>query len=159
MSSTTVVSNLNADLLDGNHASKFYENGYTMFGYTINASSLNVNTYYPVTFNIGTSSNVRIECRVALNSGTKPSWSTHASGFSVRKIWEVNGSGWDTNPINRRILVSDYAFTSTDPVRGIGQLSNGSIEYVYVRGGGKYHFYISHNVVPTLRTSTYTNNS
>lgn len=159
VSSTTVVSNLNADLLDGNHASKFYENGYTMFGYTINASSLNVNTYYPVTFNIGTSSNVRIECRVALNSGTKPSWSTHTSGFSVRKIWEVNGSGQGTNPINRRILVSDYAYTSTDPVRGIGQMSNGSIEYVYVRGGGKYHFYISHNVVPTLRTSTYTNNS
>lgn len=159
VSSTTVVSNLNADLLDGYHASKFYENGYTMFGYTINASSLNVNTYYPVTFSIGASSNVRIECRVALNSGTKPSWSTHADGFSVRKIWEVNGSGWGTNPINRRILVSDYAFTSTDPVRGIGQMSNGSIEYVYVRGGGKYHFYISHNVVPTLRTSTYTNNS
>lgn len=159
VSSTTVVSNLNADLLDGYHASKFYENGYTMFGYTINASSLNVNTYYPVTFSIGASSNVRIECRVALNSGTKPSWSTHTSGFSVRKIWEVNGSGWGTNLINRRILVSDYAFTSTDPVRGIGQMSNGSIEYVYVRGGGKYHFYISHNVVPTLRTSTYTNNS
>lgn len=159
VSSTTVVSNLNADLLDGYHASKFYENGYTMFGYTINASSLNVNTYYPVTFSIGASSNVRIECRVALNSGTKPSWSTHASGFSVRKIWEVNGSGWGTNPINRRILVSDYAYTSTDPVRGVGQMSNGSIEYVYVRGGGKYHFYISHNVVPTLRTSTYTNNS
>lgn len=159
VSSTTVVSNLNADLLDGNHASKFYENGYTMFGYTINASSLNVNTYYPVTFNIGASSNVRIECRVALNSGTKPSWSTHASGFSVRKIWEVNGSGWGTNPVNRRILVSDYAFTSVDPVRGVGQLTNSSVEYVYVRGGGKYFFYVSHNISPILRTSTYTTNS
>lgn len=159
VSSTTVVSNLNADLLDGLHASKFYENGYTMFGYTINASSLNVDTYYPVTFSIGAIPNVRIECRVALNSETKPSWSTHAKGFSVRKIWEVNGSGWGTNPINRRILVSDYAFTSTDPVRGIDQMSYSSIEYVYVRGGGKYHFYISHNVVPTLRTSTYTNKS
>lgn len=159
VSSTTVVSNLNADLLDGNHASKFYENGYTMFGYTINASSLNVNTYYPVTFNIGASSNVRIECRVALNSGTKPSWSTHASGFSVRKIWEVNDSGWGTNPVNRRILVSDYAFATADPVRGVGQLTNSSVEYVYVRGGGKYYFYTSHNISPVLRTSTYTTNS
>lgn len=159
VSSTTVVSNLNADLLDGNHASKFYENGYTMFGYTINASSLNVNTYYPVTFNIGSSPNVRIECRVALNSGTKPSWSTHTSGFSVRKIWEVNGSGWGTNPVNRRILVSDYAFASADPVRGVGQLTNSSVEYVYVRGGGKYFFYVSHNISPILRTSTYTTNS
>lgn len=159
VSSTTVVSNLNADLLDGYHASKFYENGYTMFGYTINASSLNANTYYPVTFNIGASSNVRIECRVALNSGTKPSWSTHASGFSVRKIWEVNGSGWGTNPVNRRILVSDSAFATADPVRGVGQLTNSSVEYVYVRGGGKYYFYTSHNISPVLRTSTYTTNS
>lgn len=159
VSSTTVVSNLNADLLDGNHASKFYENGYTMFGYTINASSLNVNTYYPVTFNIGASSNVRIECRVALNSGTKPSWSTHTSGFSVRKIWEVNDSGGGTNPVNRRILVSDYAFATADPVRGVGQLTNSSVEYVYVRGGGKYYFYTSHNISPVLRTSTYTTNS
>lgn len=159
VSSTTVVSNLNADLLDGNHASKFYENGYTMFGYTINASSLNANTYYPVTFNIGASINVRIECRVALNSGTKPSWSTHTSGFSVRKIWEVNGSGWGTNPVNRRILVSDYAFVTADPVRGVGQLTNSSVEYVYVRGGGKYYFYTSHNISPVLRTSTYTTNS
>lgn len=159
VSSTTVVSNLNADLLDGNHASKFYENGYTMFGYTINASSLNVDTYYPVTFNIGASSNVRIECRVALNSGTKPSWSTHTSGFSVRKIWEVNDSGGGTNPVNRRILVSDYAFATADPVRGVGQLTNSSVEYVYVRGGGKYYFYTSHNISPVLRTSTYTTNS
>ena len=159
VSSTTVVSNLNADLLDGNHASKFYENGYIMFGYTINASSLNVNTYYPVTFSIDASSNVRIECRVALNSGTKPSWSTHASGFSVRKIWEVNGSGWGTNPVNRRILVSDYAFATADPVRGVGQLTSSSVEYVYVRGGGNYYFYTSHNISPVLRTSTYTTNS
>ena len=159
VSSTTVVSNLNADLLDGLHASKFYENGYTMFSYTINASSLNANTYYPVTFNIDASINVRIECRVALNSGTKPSWSTHTSGFSVRKIWEVNGSGWGTNPVNRRILVSDYAFVTADPVRGVGQLTNSSVEYVYVRGGGKYYFYTSHNISPVLRTSTYTTNS
>lgn len=159
VSSTTVVSNLNADLLDGYHASKFYENGYTMFSYTINASSLNVNTYYPVTFSIGSSPNVRIECRVALNSGTKPSWSTHASGFSVRKIWEVNGSGQGTNPVNRRILVSDSAYASADPVRGVGQLTNSSVEYVYVRGGGKYFFYVSHNISPILRTSTYTTNS
>lgn len=159
VSSTTVVSNLNADLLDGNHASKFYENGYTMFGYTINASSLNVDTYYPVTFDINANSNVRIECRVALNSETKPSWSTHIRGFSVKKIWEVNGSGWGTSPVNRRILVSDYAFATADPVRGVEQLTNSSVEYVYVRGGGKYYFYTSHNISPVLRTSTYTTNS
>lgn len=157
--STTVVSNLNADMLDGYHAASFYQYGYVMFARTIDASALSTSTYYPVTFSIGSHSNVRIECRVSLNSGTKPSWSTHASGFSVRKIWEVNGSGWGTNPINRRILVSDYTFADSDPVRGVGQLSNSSVEYVYVRGGGKYLFYISHNISATLHTSTYTTNS
>lgn len=156
VSSTTVVSNLNADMLDGYHAASFYQYGYVMFARTIDASALSTSTYYPVTFSIEGHSNVRIECRVSLNSGTKPSWSTHVSGFSVRKIWEVNGSGGGTNPINRRILVSDYAFAYSDPVRGIGQLSNGSVEYVYVRGGGKYLFYISHNISATLHTSTYT---
>ena len=159
VSSTTVVSNLNADMLDGYHAASFYQYGYVMFARTIDASALSTSTYYPVTFSIGSHSNVRIECRVSLNSGTKPSWSTHASGFSVRKIWEVNGSGQGTNPINRRILVSDYAFADSDPVRGVGQLSNSSEEYVYVRGGGKYLFYISHNISATLHTSTYTTNS
>lgn len=159
VSSTTVVSNLNADMLDGYHAASFYQYGYVMFARTIDASALSTSTYYPVTFSIGSHSNVRIECRVSLNSGTKPSWSTHASGFSVRKIWEVNGSGWGANPINRRILVSDYAFADSDPVRGVGQLSNSSEEYVYVRGGGKYLFYISHNISATLHTSTYTTNS
>lgn len=159
VSSTTVVGNLNSDMLDGYHAASFYQYGYVMFDRTIDASALSTSTYYPVTFSIGSHSNVRIECRVSLNSGTKPSWSTHASGFSVRKIWEVNGSGWGTNPINRRILVSDYAFADSDPVRGVGQLSNSSVEYVYVRGGGKYLFYISHNISATLHTSTYTTNS
>ena len=159
VSSTTVVSNLNADMLDGYHAASFYQYGYVMFARTIDASALSTSTYYPVTFSIGSHSNVRIECRVSLNSGTKPSWSTHANGFSVRKIWEVNGSGWGTNLINRRILVSDYAFADSDPVRGVGQLSNSSEEYVYVRGGGKYLFYISHNISATLHTSTYTTNS
>lgn len=159
VSSTTVVGNLNSDMLDGYHAASFYQYGYVMFARTIDASALSTSTYYPVTFSIGSHSNVRIECRVSLNSGTKPSWSTHPSGFSVRKIWEVNGSGWGTNPINRRILVSDYAFADSDPVRGVGQLSNSSVEYVYVRGGGKYLFYISHNISATLHTSTYTTNS
>lgn len=159
VSSTTVVGNLNSDMLDGYHAASFYQYGYVMFARTIDASALSTSTYYPVTFSIGSHSNVRIECRVSLNSGTKPSWSTHANGFSVRKIWEVNGSGWGANPINRRILVSDYAFADSDPVRGVGQLSNSSVEYVYVRGGGKYLFYISHNISATLHTSTYTTNS
>ena len=146
----------NADTLDNFHASSFYENGYVMFNHTIDASGLDTNTWYPVIMPIGQFHTVRIEVRVSLNSGTTPPWSTHELGFTVRKIWEVNGYGWGTNRINRRILESDCSYVSEDPVKGIGQLTNSSIEYVYVRGGGKYYFYTSHNVPCTLCTTTYT---
>jgi hypothetical protein len=142
------------DISLSNHTHS-YSDGYVMTHHIIDASGLNQNTYYPVTIPIGSSPNVRIEVIVSLNSGSVPSWSTHSSGFSVRKIWEVNGDGWGTNSINRRILVSDYQHANADPARGIGQLGYSSTEYVYVRGGGKYFFKVSHGIVPTLRTSEF----
>lgn len=149
-------SGLDADTLDGYEASKFYLNGYVMFGYTIDASNLDENTYYPVTFYLGSNKNVRIECIVSLNSNTNPSWATHTNGFSVKKIWESNGNAWGTINVTRRILASDYLHATSDPVRGIGQMLNSGNEYVYVRGGGKYYFYVSHNVKPELRTGIFT---
>ncbi len=135
--------------------------GYVMKLTTIDASSLNANTYYPVIIPVSpySKTSIRIEIEVSLNSNKKPAWSTHDSGFSVRKVWETNGSGWGTATISRRVLVSTYGFASTDPVRGIGQLTNSSNEYVYVRGGGLYYFYTSHGVTPSLKTSTYTASS
>lgn len=130
--------------------------GYMMQLTEIDASGLDENTWYPVVISLGNRNTVRIEVIVGLDSGTKPSWSTHDQGFSVRKIWEVNGLGWGTSPVvNHQVFVSDYVFADTDPVRGLGQLSNTSEEYVFVRGGGKYFFYTSHGVIPELKTETY----
>ncbi|WP_294616450.1 hypothetical protein [uncultured Bacteroides sp.] len=131
--------------------------GYTMSLTTIDATGLDGNTWYPVVMRLGNEHTVRIEVTVGLNSRSVPSWSTHEQGFSVRKIWEVNGSGWGSSSVNRDILVSDYGFADVDPVRGMGQLTNHSDEYVYVRGGGRYFFYTSHNVIPVLHTTTYSN--
>ena len=90
------------------------------------------------------------------NGGT-PSWATHnTKNYGCVKIWETTGNGWGELGIYRKVYLSVFTYTNTDPVRGIGQLGNSSTEYVYVRGGGKYNFYTSHNVVPVLRTSTYT---
>lgn len=144
----------NSDTVDGQHADK-----YIMVPTTIDASTLDVNTYYPVTIWLPTK-NTRIEVEVSLDSGTKPSWSTHNSGFTTRKVWESNGSGWGTTSIERNIFVSVYSFALEDPVRGIGQLTNSSIEYVYVRGGGKYFFKVSvGSGTPTLQKATYTTNN
>lgn len=130
--------------------------GYMMQLTEIDASGLDENTWYPVTIAAGERMNIRVEVLVALDSGTKPSWSTHKRGFSVRKIWEFAPYAWGVN--SRSILavhLSDFNFANTDPVRGLSTLSNYDICYVYVRGGGKYHFYASHGARVILHTDTY----
>ena len=151
-------SGLDADLLDGLHLADIRAYGYAMQDTWIDASSLNADTWYPVTMYLSANNNTRIEVLVALDSGTKPAWSTHTKGFSVRLIWESQGNGWGVNEgIVRRVYESSSAWANdVIPVRSIGQLTNSSTEYVFVRGGGKYRFRTSHGVIPTLRTSTYT---
>lgn len=130
--------------------------GYMMQLTEIDASGLDENTWYPVTIAAGERMNIRVEVLVALDSGTKPSWSTHARGFSVRKIWEFAPYAWGVN--SRSIFavhLSDFNFANTDPVRGLSTLSNYDTCYVYVRGGGKYHFYASHGARVILHTDTY----
>lgn len=130
--------------------------GYMMQLTEIDASRLDENTWYPVTIAAGERMNIRVEVLVALDSGTKPSWSTHKRGFSVRKIWEFAPYAWGVN--SRSILavhLSDFNFANTDPVRGLSTLSNYDTCYVYVRGGGKYHFYASHGAIVILHTDTY----
>lgn len=130
--------------------------GYMMQLTEIDASGLDENTWYPVTIAAGERMNIRVEVLVALDSGTKPSWSTHKRGFSVRKIWEFAPYAWGVN--SRSILavhLSDFNFANTDPVRGLSTLSNYDTCYVYVRGGGKYHFYASHGARVILHTDTY----
>lgn len=129
--------------------------GYIIREFTIDASSLDENTYYPVCFPLNNNGDIYLQCLVCLN-GPKPSWATHKSGFSVNVIWKVNRSDWGVNNVVRRVLVSDFKFTGSNPVVGIGQLINSSNEYVYVRGGGRYFFRTSHNVVPKLCTEAYT---
>ena len=130
--------------------------GYMMQLTEIDASGLDENTWYPVTIAAGERMNIRVEVLVALDSGTNPSWSTHKRGFSVRKIWEFAPYAWGVN--SRQILAvhsSDFNFANTDPVRGLSTLSNYDTCYVYVRGGGKYHFYASHGAKVILHTDTY----
>lgn len=130
--------------------------GYMMQLTEIDASGLDENTWYPVTIAAGERMNIRVEVLVALDSGTKPSWSTHKRGFSVRKIWEFAPYAWGVNSRSMfAVHLSDFNFAKTDPVRGLSTLSNYDTCYVYVRGGGKYHFYASHGARVILHTDTY----
>ena len=153
ISSTTLNTNLNADLLDGYHASSF--EGY--YAYTIDASSLNNNTWYPVTISIGNSIQTRI--RVQGNTAANASWNSRSDKYmSVILDYTVNGSNWGWTGIQRVIHRFELGAGAegTNCVAGIGQLFHSSTEYVYVRGGAKYNFYISRAITPIIRTSTYT---
>lgn len=130
--------------------------GYMMQRTEIDASGLDENTWYPVTIAAGERMNIRVEVLVSLDSGTKPSWSTHERGFSTRKIWEFAPNAWGVNRDSKTtIYLSDFIHADIDPVRGLGNLSHFDICYVFVRGGGKYHFYASHEAKVILHTGTY----
>ncbi len=130
--------------------------GYMMQLTEIDASGLDENTWYPVTITAGARMCMRAEVLVALDSGTKPSWSTHKRGFSTRKIWEWAPSTWGINAVSDiKVYLSDFAHTNLDPVRGLDFLGHFDICFVFVRGGGKYHFYTSHGAQVILHTSTY----
>lgn len=130
--------------------------GYMMQLTEIDASGLDENTWYPVTIAAGARMCMRAEVLVALDSGTKPSWSTHRKGFSTRKIWEWAPSTWGVNVVSDiKVYLSDFAHTDLDPVRGLDFLSHFDTCFVFVRGGGKYHFYTSHEAQVILHTSTY----
>lgn len=130
--------------------------GYMMQLTEIDASGLDENTWYPVTIAAGARMCMRAEVLVALDSGTKPSWSTHEKGFSTRKIWEWAPSTWGVNAVSDiKVYLSDFAHTNLDPVRGLDFLGHFDTCFVFVRGGGKYHFYTSHGAQVILHTSTY----
>lgn len=130
--------------------------GYMMQLTEIDTSGLDENTWYPVTIAAGGRMNIRVEVLVSLDSGTKPSWSTHKRGFSTRKIWEFAPNAWGVNlDSETTIYLSDFIHADIDPVRGLGNLSRFDTCYVFVRGGGKYHFYASHEAKVILHTDTY----
>ncbi len=120
---------------------------------TIDARSLDVNKYYPVCIGLPTRKTVQLQIGYALE-GVKPSWATHTGGYSVLVKWTSNGSGWGTQYVDRRIITATQSFCSGNVVGNIGQITEASQEYIYVRGGGLYYFeVIGTEAKPTLYPS------
>jgi hypothetical protein len=72
--------------------------------------------------------------------------------------WTTVGSGWGTTAVIRKIKVWHEAWLTGQIAGSINQMTHSSYEYVYLRGGGKYHFRISHGGTPSVRTSSFTSN-
>jgi len=128
-------------------------NNYVMHERWVDATGLDENTYYPVIFNLNNGINTRIELDVNLDiDNGNPSWATHSAGFTTKVIWENHGAQWGgaAQPI-RRVYISRHSWASVTPVGDLGQLINSSSEYIFVRGGGRYRFFVSQEgVVPEL---------
>lgn len=144
----------NSDKLDGMNHTDF--ESYKLV--TIDASGLNNNTWYPVTMVIGNSQQTRI--RIEGNTNANATWNSRSDkNMALILDYTVNGSQWGWTQVVRTIHAYQEGAGTSSCLRGLGQLTNSSTEYVYVRGGVKYNFYVSRFITPTLRTSTYTTSS
>ena len=127
---------------------------------TVDLSSLDTNTWYPVVTQCGWPGLHHIKCNVQLNSGTKPSWSTHSSGFTAVVELLTLSPGWGTTGGHCICLCNDQRFISdsSKPPVGYTMMWNGSMCVFWLRGGGIYHLYADYKTTQSLQTSSYTNN-
>lgn len=131
---------------------------YALRKSTVDLSSLNSDTWYPVVGSAIPYDGYRtFQCNVQLNSGTKPSWSTHNGGFTVNLQAKMKASGWGTVPNDGIGWIEDdtFYFCSTSPAF-INQMTNSSKPVFYLRGGGKYFLFTDYETTWTIHTSSYT---
>ena len=127
----------------------------------IDASKFDQNTYYPVTIELNGIARSKITVRVNLSDTQpgKPAWGTYNENrFSCQAVWYNNGNGWGSNYHNRVVEEYQYRWTETPPIGSVGQMTNSSNEYIYVRGGGVYRFFATNAGTPVLHTEAYTVN-
>lgn len=76
----------------------------------VSLTSLDQNTWYPVVSmnSIPYSGLHHIKCNVQLNSGSKPSWSTHGGGFTVNLDLLVTAYGCGTTSGQSILLDNSY---------------------------------------------------
>lgn len=127
----------------------------------VDLRNLDQNTWYPVVSSNGIPyEGLRhIKCNVQLNSGSKPSWSTHSYGFTVNLDMLITACGWGTTDANSICLdnFSSWVTSGANPA-GYSQMRNGSVAVFWLRGGGRYKLYADWDAGWDVKTSTYTNN-
>lgn len=128
----------------------------------LSSSTYDANKYYPVVLNGGIPSEgmYKYECNVQLNSGSKPSWSTHSDGFSVNLIAHMKAHGWGTTDGNGYIEENYFAGCDKMPAY-VTQYTYRSKVVFYLRGGGAYYLYspVVNDTATIYTTKTNLNNS
>lgn len=122
----------------------------------LSAATYDQNTWYTVVGEqLPQNGFAGIKVVVNLNSGTKPSWSTHSAGFSVDFHIDTQASGWGTTHAETIIYSDTFNFCPVSPV-SYKQLTNGSRPILYLRGGGKYRVFSTYNAAWKIYKDGYT---
>lgn len=155
-------SGLNADMLDGYHRNNLYQGIDSWMSNTaglnatidLSSPSYDVNTFYPVTGSPIPKLGMHfIKVAVQLDSGTKPSWSKHASGFTCNMELWATSAGWGTTEAFTLATQYSYRFADKNPC-GYSQLGNASVPIIWLRGGGKYYVRTGYFCSWTIRTAS-----
>lgn len=122
----------------------------------LSSSIYDTEKYYPVVTDSSIPNDAiynKYTCNVMLNSGTKPSWSTHNGGFTCNLLAWIKHPGWGaTNGPYGWIEHNDYKFCDKMPVF-ITTLTNTSRVVFYLRGGGKYRISCPNSTTVTVYTT------
>lgn len=122
----------------------------------LSAATYDQNTWYTVVGEqLPQTGFAGIKVVVNLNSGTKPSWSTHSAGFSVDFHIDTQASGWGTTYAETIIYSDTFNFCPVSPV-SYKQLGCGSRPILYLRGGGKYRVFSTYNAAWKIYKDGYT---
>lgn len=122
----------------------------------LSAATYDQNTWYTVVGEqLPQTGFAGIKVVVNLNSGTKPSWSTHSAGFSVDFHIDTQASGWGTTHAETIIYSDTFNFCPVSPV-SYKQLGYGSRPILYLRGGGKYRVFSTYNASWKIYKDGYT---
>ena len=122
----------------------------------LSAATYDQNTWYTVVGErLPQTGFAGIKVVVNLNSGTKPSWSTHSAGFSVDFHIDTQASGWGTTHAETIIYSDTFSFCPVSPV-SYKQLTSDSRPILYLRGGGKYRVISTYNASWKIYKDGYT---
>lgn len=141
VSSTTVVSNLNADMLDGYHRSNLYSGIDAWIGAVGLTKTISVtgssSTWYPVVISVSSSKRMptRISIHKNLGSTTPAISGNHSNGTSsMWLIYEMRYTGWDGNGGFCRTLYRSMPYASLCAHTRTNTQNSGSL-IVWLRGG------------------------
>ena len=149
----TASSNASSALTKANSAASAASSAATTANYVgsnnvsyvdLSNSKYNANTYYPAVFSTAIPKGGGMhhyKCFVELDSGTKPSWSTHGNGFSVYVDAVYYNNGWGSNVLKQYVENYSYNWCSKLPVYPAGMIPQSSKVVMFFRGGGKYKMF------------------